>query len=168
MWPESEVAKKSISSNDRRTELSISTPSRTEPAPTAFAPSRFHARQTAIIAAAIAMPRCPATPAGQSRPRYSDEQRGIDGHIKDAGHQREPSFLKAPERPHGAAHPDVKTAFSRQCGGEFAHHQPRRQTPDQRSNKKNDDGELVARVLDQFFHAIRAAGNHEICGRRQR
>ena len=139
-----------------------------EPSPTAFAPRRFHSQADHDHRRGD---RHASVSGGRSRPESSQvehEHGGIDGHIKDAGHQREPCFLKAPEGPQGAAHPDVKTALGGHRGGQFAHHQPRGQAPDQGRDKENDDGELVAGILDQFLHPIGTAGDHEVSGRCQR
>src|SRR5205807_4439000 len=34
---------------------------------------------------------------GEQTIQIKDEQRGVDGHVEDRGHQREPGFLKSPE-----------------------------------------------------------------------
>src|ERR1700723_3812338 len=43
----------------------------------------------------------------------------VESHVKDAGGEREPGFLKSPEAAHGAAHPDVIAAFVGDGAGEL-------------------------------------------------
>src|SRR6185312_8229002 len=76
--------------------------------------------------------------------------------------------MKTPEWPHCSAHPDIEAAFLRQSCGEFTHHEPGRQRPNQRREAYREQSEFVARILDQLFQAERAAGNHEIRCRSQR
>src|ERR1017187_4624931 len=55
--------------------------------------------------------------------QVKDKQCGIDRHIENGRHQREPGFLKSPEISHGAAHPGVVAAFVRQRARKLADHE---------------------------------------------
>ena len=54
-------------------------------------------------------------PCGCGRPDFAERQhedRRVDGHIENTGHQRQPGFLKSPKRSHGAPDPDVKSSLA--------------------------------------------------------
>ena len=97
--------------------------------------------------------------------KIKNEGCGVDGHVKDAGCEREPGLLKAPEWPHSAAHPLIKTAIGGNGGGEFPDHERSRDAPEDRDKKEKKEGPLVARVPDDIFEPVRPAGDHEV-GRR--
>ena len=90
-----------------------------------------------------------------------DEDGGVESHIEDAGREREPAFLVAPERPEAAAHPDVEAAFVGDGGGEFADHERGGQAPDERDDEQNNDGPAKARATEDVLHAVRAPRHHE-------
>src|SRR6266550_2350166 len=76
--------------------------------------------------------RTPAMSLGKPREQtiqIEDEQRGVDGHVEDRGHQREPGLLESPEVAHGAAHPGVITALEGQSARQLADHEGCRQAP---------------------------------------
>ena len=104
---------------------------------------------------------------GKHAGQVGHEQRGINRHVENGRHQREPGFLKSPEVAHGAAHPGVVAAFVGQRAGEFADHKSRRQAPEQRGEKKNQDGAPVAGAVQNVFGAIGSARHHEERGRDQ-
>src|ERR1700733_12195637 len=45
---------------------------------------------------------------GAELAQIEDEDGRVKRHVEDAGREREPAFLVAPEWPEGTAHPDVK------------------------------------------------------------
>src|ERR1700693_3624328 len=98
---------------------------------------------------------------GKHSGQVGNEQGGIDRHVENGRHQREPGFLKSPEVAHGAAHPGVVAAFVGQRAGEFADHKSRRQAPEQRGEKKNQDGAPVAGAVHDVFGAIGSARHHK-------
>ena len=112
-----------------------------------------------------------AVPAGGPRRKEAteveDEEGGVDGHVEDAGGEREPGFLVSPEGTHGAAHPDVEAAFFGQGAGEFADHERGGQAPEDRQREQNDEAFEIAGVED-VFDAVGAAGDHEEGGRNER
>ncbi len=80
-------------------------------------------------------------PGGREAAEVEDEDGGVDGHVEDAGGEREPGLLKAPEAAEGAAHPDVEAAFGRDGAGELADHERGGEAPDE-----GDDGEQEERA----------------------
>ncbi len=91
----------------------------------------------------------------------------VERHVENAGREREPAFLVAPEWPEGAPHPDVKAAFIRNGGGEFADHERGGQAPDDGQNQQDDDSPAKARAAENVLHAVRTTGHHEECGGNQ-
>ncbi len=90
-----------------------------------------------------------------------NEQRGVDGHIKDAGGERKPGFLKAPEIAEPAAHPGVIAAFLRKRAGKFADHESGRQAPKDGKKEQDQNSAAVAGAVNDLFRPVGAAGNHE-------
>src|SRR5258708_2573055 len=90
-----------------------------------------------------------------------NEQRGVDGHIKDAGGERKPGFLKAPEIAETAAYPSVIAAFLRKGAGKFADHESRRQAPKDGKKEQDQDSMAVAGAVNNLFRPVSAARNHE-------
>jgi hypothetical protein len=68
-------------------------------------------------------------PCGKQPPEIEDGQRGIDGHVEDAGSQREPRLLVTPEGAEGSPHPDIEAALGGDGAGQLADHEGRGQTP---------------------------------------
>ena len=95
-------------------------------------------------------------------PDIGDAEIRVERHFENAARQRQPRFLKSPETSHAPAHPNVEAAFFGYRGGQFADHQGRRQTPEQRRDHQNQQRGGVARFLNDVFESVRAAGNHEI------
>ena len=89
--------------------------------------------------------------------QVEDEDGGVERHVKDAGREREPAFLVAPERAESAANPDVEAAFGRNGGGELADHQRGGQAPNEGQDEQNDDGPAKARAAKDVLHAVRAS-----------
>ena len=113
-----------------------------------------------------------APPAGGERgvelAQIAHEESRVDGHVEDAGRQRKPALLKAPERPHRAPHPDVEAAIGGNRAGQLAHHQRGRQAPDKRQHEKNENRDAVARAAQDVFNAVGPARDHEVGGGDQR
>src|SRR5439155_10873238 len=68
-------------------------------------------------------PRVTMPAGGERRAEFAEvenEDGGVDGHVEDTGGEREPAFLKSPERPQSASHPDVKTTLSRKSTRELS------------------------------------------------
>jgi hypothetical protein len=105
---------------------------------------------------------------GRDAGEIEDEDDGVDGHVEDAGGEREPCLLKAPEGAEGAADPDVVAAFRREGGGEFADHEGGGEAPDEGDAEEQEQGAAVARVAEDVFEAVRAAGDHEVGGADER
>ena len=104
-------------------------------------------------------------PGGREAGEVEDEDGGIDGHVEDAGGEREPGLLKAPEAAEGAAHPDVEAAFGRDGAGELADHERGGEAPDEGDDGEEEERARVAGLADDVFEAIGAAGDHEVgCG----
>ena len=102
---------------------------------------------------------------GCRRPQSSQieqEQRGVNGHVKDAGAEGKPGFLKTPERSHGPLDPHVVAALVRYGAGQLAHHEGRGQTPHERRHHKQQQSHPVAHILHQFFQTIRPTRDHEV------
>src|SRR5215469_1291652 len=89
------------------------------------------------------------------------EERRINRHIKDAGGQRKPRFLESPEIAQAPAHPRVVTTFSGQSARKLADHERRRQAPENRKEKQDENATSVARARDDGFCSIGAPGHHE-------
>jgi len=100
--------------------------------------------------------------------QVADEQRGIERHVEDAAHQRQPGFLKSPEAAHAALHPDIIAAVFGQCAGQFAHHQRGGKAPQRGREQQDENGAAVARHGNRIFQPERPAGNDEIGRRDQR
>ncbi len=119
-------------------------------------------------------PRPTITPAmADGEPRHQarevgDKERGINRHVKNAGDQRKPGFLKSPEISHRAADPRVVAAFGRQRAGKFADHERGRQAPQNRSEQQQQNAAPISRAMNNVFGAVGAAGHHEKCGSHQR
>ena len=89
----------------------------------------------------------------------------IDGHIEDAGREREPALLIAPEGPQRTAHPNVEAALGGNGGGKLSDHQCRGQAPEKGQQKQNADGHQEPRPTQNVLNSIRTAGHHEVgCG----
>src|SRR5712692_7214711 len=88
----------------------------------------------------------------------------IYGHVENAGHEREPSFLKSPKISHGAPNPGVVTAFEGQSAGELANHKPSREAPEKRGQQQDKDGATVACAMNDVFRSIGSARHHEKSG----
>src|SRR5580704_6947923 len=101
-----------------------------------------------------------AEPRKQSR-QVCDKQGGINRHIKDAGHERQPRFLKSPEIPKRTSHPRVITAFRWQRTRKLADHISGWKTPDQRRKQQEENAEAVARAMNNVFGAVSSARHHE-------
>ncbi len=91
-----------------------------------------------------------------------DGERRIDRHVEDAGGQREPRLLKAPEATERVRDPDVKAAFFRQCARELADHQRRGQTPKDGDDQEQQESAFVSSLADKIFQTIGTARDHEI------
>src|SRR2546427_5617900 len=100
--------------------------------------------------------------------QIKDEQSGVDRHIEDRGHQREPCFLKSPEVAHGAANPGVITALERQSARQLADHEGCRQAPENGSEQKDEDRAAVSGAVNDVFCAIGSARDHKECCGHQR
>ncbi len=78
-------------------------------------------------------------PAGGERgaefAQVENEDGRIERHVEDAGGEREPALLVAPEGTEPAAHPDVEAAFGGDGGGELADHERGGQAPDERQDE---------------------------------
>ena len=98
---------------------------------------------------------------GEKPHQIGDKQRGIDGHVENAGHQRKPCLLKSPEISERAPNPRVVAAFMRERAGEFAHHERGGHAPENRREQKNQNAAAVARAMDDVFRAVRAPRNHK-------
>src|SRR5437763_17033711 len=86
--------------------------------------------------------------------QIKDEQSGVDRHVEDRGHQREPCFLKSPEVAPGAAHPGVIPALERQSAGQFANHKSSRQAPENGSEPKDEYRADVSGAVHDVFCAL--------------
>jgi len=95
--------------------------------------------------------------------QVENEDRGVERHVKDAGREREPAFLVAPEGPEAASHPDIKSAFVRDGGGELADHERGGQAPHDGQNKQDHDRPAKTRAAENVLHAVRTTGHHEEC-----
>ena len=93
-------------------------------------PATFIAAQAMTTARPTMIPRLFTPNHGKQPRQVQHKQRGIDSHVEDAGHQRQPGFLEAPEIAHGAAHPGVKATLLRQGAGELTDHVGGGQTPE--------------------------------------
>ena len=65
-----------------------------------------------------------------------DEDDGVDGHVEDAGGEREPGFLESPEAAECATDPAVVATLFGQRGGEFADHERGGEAPDERHDEQ--------------------------------
>ena len=99
-------------------------------------------------------------PRHQSR-QVRDKQRGINRHVEDARHQRQPRLLKSPQVPHRATNPCVVATLGGNCRRELADHERRRQTPDHRRQQQNEDSAQIAGTMHDVLSAIGATRNHE-------
>ena len=93
---------------------------------------------------------------------------GVDGHVEDAGGEREPGDLKAPEAAEGAVGPDVEAAFVGDGGGEFADHEGGGEAPEDGDDGEEKERAAEAGHADDVFEAVGAAGDHEVDGRDER
>ena len=113
-----------------------------------------------------------AVPAGGERgielAEIENEDGRVDGHVEDAGREREPAFLISPERTEGAAHPDVEAAFGGNGAGQFADHERGGQGPKNRQDKQNDDGAGKSGSAEDVLNAVRPARHHEVGGGNER
>ena len=98
---------------------------------------------------------------GKHPGQIGHKQGRIDRHIENGRHQREPGFLKSPEIPHGAAYPGVVAAFEGQRAGKLADHECRRQAPEERGQKQDEDRFAVPGAVHDVFGPVRPARNHE-------
>ena len=96
----------------------------------AGAPRRFHAQQRTTTASDQSVGARAGGERGAEFAEVEHEDGGIERHVEDAGGEREPALLIAPEGPERAAHPDIKAAFGGDGGGEFADHQRGGQAPE--------------------------------------
>ena len=94
--------------------------------------------------------------------------RRVERHVKDAGGEREPTFLVTPEGPEAATHPNIKAAFVGDGGGEFADHERGGQAPDERQNQQDHDGPAKARAAEDVLNAVGTARHHKEGGGDQR
>ena len=69
---------------------------------------------------------------GAELAQVEHEDGGIKRHVEDAGGEREPALLIAPEGREAAAHPHVKAALGGDGRGQLADHQRGGQTPEKR------------------------------------
>src|SRR5262245_54502496 len=76
--------------------------------------------------------------------QVENKKRRVDRHVENAGYQREPGFLKAPEISQTPPHPGVVPALLRQGARKFADHERGRQAPKQRKKEQNQDPAAVA------------------------
>ena len=107
-------------------------------------------------------------PCGSEAAKVEDEDGRIDGHVEDAGGDRQPTFLKAPEAAEGAANPDVEAAFGWDGAGQFADHERSGEAPDEGNDGEKDKRASVTCFADDVFEAIGAAGDHEVGGGEER
>ena len=108
---------------------------------------------------------CPAIAggeAGRGAAEVGDEDDRVDGHVEDAGGEREPRLLEAPEAAESAAYPAVVAALFRERGGQFADHECGGQAPDERDDEQQEQGAAVAGVADDVLQAVGAPGDHEV------
>jgi hypothetical protein len=101
-------------------------------------------------------------PGGSDAGEVGDENGWVDSHVEDAGGERHPGLLEAPEATHGAANPDVVAALVGDGAGELADHERGGERPDKRDNRHHDKGTHVAGLADDVFEAVRSAGDHEV------
>ena len=93
---------------------------------------------------------------------------GVDGHVEDAGGEREPGDLEAPEAAEGAVGPDVEAAFVGDGGGELADHECGGQAPEDGDDGEEKERAAEAGHADDVFETVRAARDHEVDGRDER
>ncbi len=98
---------------------------------------------------------------GKQAIEIKDEQRRIDGHVENRGHQREPSLLESPEIAHGAPHPGVVAAFVGQRTGKFANHESGGQAPENRGQQQNENAAAIAGAMHDVFCAVGPARHHK-------
>src|SRR5450631_2439309 len=92
----------------------------------------------------------------------SDKNDWVDGHVEDAGSEREPSLLKSPEAAQGATDPAVVAPLFGKSGGQFTDHERGGQTPDEWNDEQQEKCAAVAGVADNVFEAVGTSGDHEI------
>src|SRR6476646_3504826 len=98
----------------------------------------------------------------------SHEQGGVDRHVEDRSGEREPRFLKAPERSHRTPYPGVEATFFRHRRGQLSDHERRGQTPEKREHEKSDQGPAITGVANDLFEPVRPARDHKVSRRQQR
>ena len=126
----------------------------TDPSPTAGAPRRFQQQQKTTTASDQAYP---CQPDGQARIELAEvenEDGRVNRHVEDAGREREPPLLVSPEGTESATHPDVKATLGGNGAGQFADHERRRQRPENRQDKKNDDGARKSGAAEDVLNAV--------------
>jgi hypothetical protein len=94
-------------------------------------------------------------PCGKQPPEIQDGQRGIDGHVEDAGSEREPRLLVAPEGAEGAPHPHIEAALGGDGAGQLADHEGRGQTPQERNDGKDQQRPEVACAAERVLNRRR-------------
>ena len=109
-----------------------------------------------------------APPAGGERgvelAQVEDEDGRVDGHVEDAGREREPALLVAPERAQRAPHPDVEAALGGNGAGQFADHERGGQAPQEGQHQQNEDGPGKAGAAENVLNAVGTARHHEVGG----
>ena len=100
-------------------------------------------------------------PCGKQPPEIEDGQRGIDGHVEDAGSQREPRLLVTPEGAEGSPHPDIEAALGGDGAGQLADHEGRGQAPHERNDGEDQQRAQVPRAAERVLDAIGATGDHK-------
>ena len=116
-------------------------------------------------------PEITAPACGERREEFAqveNEDGRIERHIEDAGGEREPALLIAPEGPEGAADPDVESALGGDGRSQLSDHESGGQAPNQRQDKQDKDGPAEARAAEDVLNAVRTAGDHEESGGDQR
>ena len=100
--------------------------------------------------------------------QINHEQRGVNGHVKNTGRERQPSFLKAPEISKATPHPCIVAALVRQRARKLTDHKCRGQAPKARQEQEDQNSKAIARAMNNLFGPIGAAGHHEKRRRNQR
>src|SRR5271165_627834 len=90
-----------------------------------------------------------------------DKERGINCHVENARHKRQPRLLKSPEIAECAADPGVIAALVGKGTCEFANHEGSREAPENRGENQDKDAAAVARAMDDVLGSIRASRHHK-------
>src|ERR1051326_7087418 len=94
--------------------------------PTTRIPATFRTVHAAMTNRPARTPWFPSPNQGADLLQIKKKECRIDRHVKNAGGEREPRFLEAPEISQAPSNPRVVAAFLRQSTGKFSDHEEER------------------------------------------